>query len=232
MLRSAIKKVIATTGYELVRKQSPSHLLRLFSYTDEQGHFDYARYRRVQESGNKQKLSNVWATEENIKFLANYLSRKIGSPSFGLCHGTRRGLEQEWFQKYLGGSIIGTEISETATQFPNTIQWDFHEIKDEWINSVDFIYSNSFDHSYDPEYCLKQWIECVKPGHPVILEHTSDHGPQSSCELDPFGVEFPYLVYLITKWGKGDFFVSQILEAPEKPRGLSFVSFVIIEKRA
>ena len=36
--------------------------------------------------------------------------------------------------------MIDTEISETAEQFPNTIQWDFHKVKPEWLSSVDFIY--------------------------------------------------------------------------------------------
>jgi hypothetical protein len=46
---------------------------------------------------------------------------------------------------------MGTEISDTAGQFPYTIQWDFHKTKAEWIDATDFIYSNCFDHSYDPQ---------------------------------------------------------------------------------
>ncbi|MEJ0015745.1 MAG: hypothetical protein WDN25_04115 [Acetobacteraceae bacterium] len=46
--------------------------------------------------------------------------------------------------------MLGTEISDTATQSSTTIQWDFHEVKPEWLNSVDFIYSVSWDHRYDP----------------------------------------------------------------------------------
>ena len=78
----------------------------------------------------------------------------IDTVEFGICHGTRRGKEQEWFRKYLGCGVIGTEISDTVEQFPHTIEWDFHETKAEWINSADFIYSNSLDHSYDPKKCL------------------------------------------------------------------------------
>ncbi|MBK6621188.1 MAG: hypothetical protein IPG32_10020 [Saprospirales bacterium] len=47
--------------------------------------------------------------------------------------------------------VIGTEISDSASKFSHTIEWDFHEVKPEWIGRADFIYSNSFDHSYDPE---------------------------------------------------------------------------------
>jgi len=99
---------------------------------------------------------------KNIEFLSRYIRNLIVSPIFGICHGTRRGKEQEWYAKYLDCNVIGTEISDTAEQFPNTIQWDFHMVKPEWRNSVDFIYSNSFDHSYNPEEGLTSWMSCLK----------------------------------------------------------------------
>ena len=126
----------------------PSRSVILYKYLNGDGSFDYERYRRVQIEGNHRKLGNIWVAEENIAYLADYLRPK--NPRFGICHGTRRGKEQEWFRKYLQCEVIGTEISDTALQFPDTIQWDFHEVKPEWIGAVDFIYSNSFDHSYDP----------------------------------------------------------------------------------
>ena len=61
------------------------------------------------------------------------------SLEYGLAVGNA--IEQEWFRKYLDIDVIGTEISDTASEFPNTIEWDFHETKPEWLNSVDFIYS-------------------------------------------------------------------------------------------
>ena len=71
------------------------------------------------------------------------------------CHGTRQGFEQKWFSKNLECKVIGTEISDNANDYKNTIEWDFHNVKKEWIGSVDFIYSNALDHSYDPNKCLK-----------------------------------------------------------------------------
>lgn len=122
---------------------------------------------RSRRRGTK-KIDRVWVQEENIDFLSRYIAERIGTPQFGICHGTRRGLEQSWFGARLKCKVIGTEISDTAAQFPNTIQWDFHEVKQEWVGAVDFIYSNSFDHSYDPEKCINAWMSCVKPGalHP------------------------------------------------------------------
>ena len=136
----------------------------VYQYRKPDGTFDYERYQQVQIAGNKRKIENVWVREENISFLSSYLRDSIADIEFGLCHGTRRGKEQEWFRKHLDCDVIGTEISDTAEQFPHTIQWDFHKVKPEWIDSVDFIYSNSFDHSYDPRECLNAWMSCMKKG--------------------------------------------------------------------
>ncbi|WDT79188.1 MAG: hypothetical protein MPW14_18850 [Candidatus Manganitrophus sp.] len=140
------------------------HGFTLYNYRTEDGKFDYEKYRQIQTEGNKKKIDRVWVQEENIDFLSRYIAERIGTPQFGICHGTRRGLEQSWFGARLKCKVIGTEISDTAAQFPNTIQWDFHEVKQEWVGAVDFIYSNSFDHSYDPEKCINAWMSCVKPG--------------------------------------------------------------------
>lgn len=148
---------------------------------------NYDEYKQTQIEGNRQKLGQVWAAEENIKFLSEYLKSKIPEITFGICHGTRRGKEQEWFSKYLGvDNIIGTEISPTALEFPKTIQWDFHEVKNEWLDNVDFIYSNSFDHSYKPKECLDAWMSCVKKSSGLcIIEWTNGHIEHN--KLDPFG---------------------------------------------
>ena len=42
----------------------------------------------------------------------------------------KNGNEQACFSKYLNCDVIGTEISDTATDFPNTISLDFHDMKD------------------------------------------------------------------------------------------------------
>ena len=100
--------------------------------------------------------------------------------------------------------MIGTEISDTATQFPKTIQWDFHETKPEWLEATDFIYSNSFDHSYDPEKRLDAWMSCVRTGGLCILEHSDQDGPLGAREFDPFEADIAVMPYLITAWGKGN----------------------------
>jgi hypothetical protein len=201
----------------------------LFEYLDEAGKFDYEKYRAIQIEGNHRKLSNVWVIRENIDFLSNYLKENIGTIDTGICHGTRRGCEQTWFREGLKCDVFGTEISDTATQFPNTIQWDFHEIKPEWIGRFDFIYSNSLDHSYNPESCIKQWMKCLNEKGLCIIEHTSLHSPDGASQLDPFGATIEYMPYLISQWGRKNFGIYEILQAPARGDSVSYNYFIILK---
>jgi len=159
----------------------------------------YEEYKRIQEAANIKKIDYVWATEDNIKLLSDYLMVHIADIKFGICHGSRTGKEQEWFRKHLGVEVIGTEISKTAIQFPNTIQWDFHDVKQEWVNNVDFIYSNSFDHSYKPIECLDAWVSCIKKTGVYILEWTIGH--IKAKLTDPFGAtEAEYEEMIVKKY--------------------------------
>jgi len=233
MIKKFFKGLFREFGYDLNRitkakVEKPGYVL--YQYLKKDGSFDYEQYKSLQEEGNKRKLSLVWVIEENIEFLASYVKILVPNVRFGLCHGTRRGKEQEWFRKYLGCEVIGTEISSTAKEFPNTIQWDFHEVKSEWIESVDFIYSNSFDHSYDPEKCLDAWMSCLRRGGICILEHSVLHGPKMANALDPLGVDLFLMPYFITTWGKGKYGVREILLAPKKSDHVEQLHFVIVQK--
>lgn len=233
MLKRLVKTILGQTGYEIRRipknrEESPGFVL--YSYLNKGGSFDYQKYRKIQEDGNKRKINNVWVIEENIAFLSHYIKSLVQSPQFGICHGTRRGKEQEWFRKYLGCEVVGTEISDTAETFPHTIQWDFHEVNPQWIDSVDFTYSNSFDHSYDPEKCLNAWMSCLRKEGLCIIEHSSLHEARAANELDPFGADIFLMPYLITTWGKGKYGVRQILTAPTKSDNISHLHFIVIQR--
>lgn len=232
MIIRLLNRGLRQFGFALlpISNDAESSLFVLHRYQHSDGSFDYERYRKIQQAGNKAKIENVWVIEENIAFLANYLSAIISTPKFGICHGTRRGKEQEWFRKYLRCEVIGTEISDTAADFPHTLQWDFHDVDPRWIDSVDFIYSNSFDHSYDPEKCLNAWMSCVKPGGLCILEHSSLHEPKGANDLDPFGADFCLMPYLITKWGGGRYGVREILVAPAKGNYVGHLHFIVIQR--
>jgi hypothetical protein len=231
-VRRRFKKIFVKRGEKPAGIAGGNQHFALKTYLREDGSFDYARYKAVQEKGNRDKLEKSWVLPENIVFLSRYLREQLGDIRFGLCHGTRRGLEQQWFREQLGCEVIGTEIAESAKQFPHTIQWDFHQVKPEWLGAVDFIYSNALDHSYDPELCINRWMSCLRPGGICIVEHSSFDEPQYVSELDPFGASIFMMPYLMLKWGKGAFCVHEILDAPSQKRNLEYNNFLIIRHSA
>lgn len=187
----------------------------------------YQEYKDIQVSTNKEKLHKVWADRDNIVFLSEYIRSKISKPTFGICHGTRRGLEQKWFSECLGCLVLGTEISDTANQFPNTVQMDFHETVPEWHNQADFVYTNSFDHACYPEKAFLAWFDSLKDTGMLILEHSSRHHPLAVCETDPFGATISELMELIPKWTLGVYSVTEILDAPVPRKGVGEIKFLI-----
>lgn len=137
---------------------------------------NYEEYVRVQSEANKRKLEKTWVKPSEVRFLSDYLTRHLGRVSFGICHGVRNGAEVKLFGQALpGAEIVGTEISDTAEQFSGVVRMDFHDVPQAWINRADFIYSNSFDHSYDPRYCLSQWMRCLKPEGILLIQWSNAH---------------------------------------------------------
>lgn len=141
---------------------------------------NYDEYVDAQVKGNLAKYKSHSYVEKNIiSNIVQYMISNNLHPKFGLCHGSRRGLEQEHFinsfkSKDIEVSVLGTEISPTANEFKNTIQWDFNEIKDEWVNSVGFIYSNSFDHSFNPTKTISAWMKCLTDDGMCFIEWSDD----------------------------------------------------------
>ncbi|MCB2135131.1 MAG: methyltransferase domain-containing protein [Rhodobacteraceae bacterium] len=179
---------------------------------------DYETYRRVQEEGNKAKLNAQFVKKSHIFFLADWLAGSGRTVDFGLCHGVRRGKEQGWFRRRLrGAEIIGTDISETATEFPNTVQWDFHDDNPDWAGRADFVYSNSWDHAFDPTKAFRAWVKCLKPGGVLLLDHTAGHMPRASNALDPFGATEPVLITLLNEACAGYGSVTEVLDRRDAP---------------
>ena len=118
------------------------------------------------------------------------IKQRVSNPQAIICHGTRNGTEQNYLKQIYGDiEIIGTEISETATQFPMTVQHDFHEQREEWIEHFDALYSNSFDHAYDPWKCIKTWGDQLKKGGMAFIEIASDPDVNRSKSTDPLQID-------------------------------------------
>ena len=187
----AMELAEATSG--AVRSEGQGYVL--YDYPD------YDTYRRAQQDGNIAKLGAQYVKKSHIFHLADELVDRLGKVEFGLCHGVRRGKEQAWFRRRLGpcAEIIGTDISETASQFPNTVQWDFHETNPAWKGRADFVYSNSWDHAYDPGKAFRAWANSLRPGGLMLLDHTAGHVPAGASALDPFGATEDALCDILVK---------------------------------
>lgn len=196
--------------------------------------FDYQRYREIQIAGNKRKLTKVWAEREVIAAIAGYMQQRLPGLSRGLCHGSRNGAEVGWFREVTGADVIGTDISDTATQFPHLVQWDFHERREDWVGAFDFVYTNSHDHAYDPGKALAAWVEQLRPGGMLIVEHSMGHSLRGASELDPFAVDPQSFPFLVLRFSEGRFAVTRMLELPyrNKPKGIDQAWVFIIERLA
>ncbi len=130
---------------------------------------DYDHYKESQERTNREKLTWVYASKKIIQEIAK--DKKHADNI--LCHGTRNGTEQKYFQElFQDAFVIGTEISSTAHMFPMTIQHDFTIEKEDWIGKFDIIYSNSFDHSIDPEKTIRVWANQLNKTGRLYLEYS------------------------------------------------------------
>ncbi|MCU4655170.1 DUF616 domain-containing protein [Roseibacterium sp. SDUM158016] len=182
--------------------------MRLLKY-NVGGDFNYDVYRQVQTLANKLKIDSQWVPEAHIEILSRYLNRHRPGVRAGLCHGTRRGNEQAWFRRHLSpgvdaegaehseADVIGTEISDTATDFPHTIQWDFHDLRDDWVGAMDFVYSNSWDHSFDPPKAFGAWIRSLAPGGILLLDHGWNYSVDRVTAMDPFGISEEVLIKML-----------------------------------
>jgi|TARA_X000001388_G_C2228209_1_gene121972 hypothetical protein len=204
--------------------------MELFKYKN------YEDYKKYQIEANIRKINNSYVDPNSLYSLLNYLIEDLSiKPKLILCHGTRRGLEQQYiidFLKPLGHTpeVIGTEISHTALDYPNTIQWDFHNTKPEWVNNTDVIYSNSFDHSCKPQECLDTWMSCLSKEGVCVLEYSPDCDNKSQAS-DPFAATLDeYKDFIKTKYEIIDILVNEgIQDEGLTHKGIRY--FIIIKNK-
>lgn len=158
---------------------------------------NYDEYVHEQEKANIAKLEKVWVRKENLEWIAS----KCEGVKDIICHGTRNAAEQNFFKEiWPDCEVIGTEISSTASKFPMTVQWDFAEPKDEWVEKFDLLYSNSFDHSFDIDKTMETWYNQVKVGGYFVVEVSTNPGNNKSVISDPVSIETNELEKLLSLW--------------------------------
>jgi len=158
------------------------------------------RYIEVQRRTDGRKSRRSSAKKREIRRIADWIKQQEGSRvRFGICHGARYGMEVDWFKlRFRRAEIIGTDLFLKG--HPGVIEWDFHEVKPEWIGKADFVYSNSLDHSYDPMVCLTTWLGQLKDeGHLFVLWHPCQINVRRG---DCFGAHLHEYVALMNEAGR------------------------------
>ena len=140
----------------------------------------YDDYMQAQIEANKRKIDWVWVHKESMKAIREY--RDADNI---ICHGARNGAEIEFFREYFNGFVMGTDISPTADTYGLT-QWDFNKQNSSWIGRFDIVYSNSLDHSPNPNETVEVWKEQCNEGGNVMIEWGKEHNKQHNAEIDPF----------------------------------------------
>lgn len=219
LLRELTRALVRPFGYTTVRTPAGFRVVRrrgrdLVYLHDYEG--GYEEYRASQVFHNKRKLGDVWADDGTLKSLAEHFLQHNAKPLRGICHGARNGFEVEALGRLTGATMTGTDISETATQFPNMVVWDFHEDNPDWHGQFDFVYTNSLDQAMRPDQALAAWTLQLAPGGRIYIEHTMAHSAASASEMDPFGAHPMCMPYLFFKWGRGQYRLVDILEPGPK----------------
>ena len=163
----------------------------------------YEEYRDIQIFHNKRKINSVFADEKTLDRVGKILLKEFHSLKKikGICHGARNGFEQNYLRgKFDKIDAIGTDISETAKDYQNSNQWDFHDINKDWIENNEFVYTNSLDQSWQPKTAVTTWLSQLKVNGILIIEHTVEHGPAGTSEMDPFGVRPTVMPYILSMW--------------------------------
>ena len=188
--------LLSAFNLQLIRKVDALDF-KLYNYKN------YDEYKDVQIKYNKEKLDNIWADENILQIIGDYLKLKYSDKKdiLGICHGTRNGFEQRYLNQLSDKfQVIGTDISDTAKKFENSFVWDFHDINESWVNQFDFVYTNSFDQSWKPSLALETWLNQINDDGCVILEQTIAHSPTNAGLMDPFGVKPTYAPYVFITW--------------------------------
>ena len=159
---------------------------------------NYNEYVEAQTCANVRKIKSIWVEQKTIQKVHSFKPEANAI----ICHGTRNAAEQKFFkQYYLDAEVIGTEISHTAKDFPMTVQHDFHEVKEEWLGKFDILYTNAFDHSYDPVKCLATWKDQLSDDGVMFIEHGHAEVNNRSRAQDPLEISIEELLELFKEMG-------------------------------
>jgi SAM-dependent methyltransferase len=142
----------------------------------------YEQYLRHQGS----KLKYLDLTDYDVNYRRQLVERLQTLPGLKkgasvLCLGARQGTEVKAFHD-LGCFAVGLDLNPgRGNKF--VLPGDFHEVQFP-VQSVDVIFTNSFDHAFDPEKLIAEIIRLLKPDGWLIIE--AIHGEAQAIAPDHY----------------------------------------------
>ena len=123
--KNFINQTLLKFGYRISKVNNTGELVKIYKYKN------YDEYKETQIYFNKKKIEHVWADEKTLEKISNFLIENINTSIIkGICHGSRNGFEQNFFNKKKDKfHVIGTDISDTAENYKDSVTHDFHEEK-------------------------------------------------------------------------------------------------------
>ena len=104
------------------------------------------------------------------------------------------------YQNLCDTSCIGVEINPTVHRSDVWIG-SFDALPNEWEQKFGIVFSNAFDHAFDPSETADSWLRVLRPGGYVVFQFSEQQGsdplePVGSLTMDDFRRLFPgELVY-------------------------------------
>ena len=157
--------------------------------------------------------ADQWVCRGQIEAIAEHIRKHVTIKArFAFCHGTRSGREAVWFRELLPDiQTWGTELSPIAARSsPWTIPWDYHDVRPEWLGTLDFIYSNALDHSFNATLAIVSWMSEVSMDGALYIHWSKDHDKKKSA-IDLYRGSSSMLKRTICKAGS---FTVSILDLP------------------
>jgi len=185
-------------------------------------HDNYEHYHHAQRAQNRNKKTRVWVQPDELKIVAKTIAQN-SYPQFGVCHGVRTGTENRILSELLGAEVIGTDLVGRD----NVKEMDFHDEMPQWEEKADFIYSNSLDHSYDPDLALRRWIKCLRPGGIILIHWDPGHGMPVPTAADCFRASADEYRTMLLSYGK---LTEKITNRPTKKQTVKVILFILKPK--
>ena len=94
IIKNTINQMLFKLGYRISKVNNTGELVKIYKYKN------YDEYKETQISYNKKKIEHVWADEKTLEKISEFLLENVSTGIIkGICHGSRNGFEQNFFNK-------------------------------------------------------------------------------------------------------------------------------------